>query len=245
MRSTQDNTPLGVNDLSEDMFGLSVRGLRTISHLFTKPTTVFEAARSADWAGGKYTPSIRLVLSILAVIAAIRFLWAGPDSYMSQSTYEQLMASPEINDPAIADLIRNEIMSAFLLIFPFTFMVVQTFAAVCLHIWGAKTKATLRIRYYFLAIAPSTLVTLIMLPLLSVIPLEYYWHYTALMFVVTYALDTTTSFRGAVAGNSHVVRLFKSCSLGVMSLVASLIANTGGFAIASVFLALKFAAISG
>lgn len=245
MPGTQGNTPLGVHDLSEDMFGLSVRGIKTVSHLFTQPKTVFEASRSADWSGGSYTPSIRLVFSILAVIAAIRFLWAGPDSYMSQSTFDQLMASPAINDPAIADLIRNEIMSAFLLMFPFTFMLAQILAALSLHIWGTGTKTTLRIRFYFLAITPSTLVTLIMLPLLSMIPLSFYWHYTVLMFVVTYLLDVLTSYRGAVVGSGRLTRLFKSCLLGLTALVASLVANTGGFAIASLFVSLKFATLTG
>ena len=66
----------GLNDMAEDIFGLSLRGLSTIWETITKPAIVFTAARTPDW-NQRYTPSLRLVTSIIAVMMLLRIFWAA------------------------------------------------------------------------------------------------------------------------------------------------------------------------
>ena len=54
----------GLNDMAEDLFGLSLRGLATIRDSFLRPADLFSAARTPDWQG-RYTPSVRLVISLI------------------------------------------------------------------------------------------------------------------------------------------------------------------------------------
>ena len=52
---------VGGDDLIEDMFGLNLRGLKTLWVMFASPRKGYEAARSPDWMDRSYTPSIRLL----------------------------------------------------------------------------------------------------------------------------------------------------------------------------------------
>ncbi|MEL6258307.1 MAG: hypothetical protein AAFQ67_04530, partial [Pseudomonadota bacterium] len=55
-----------LDELIQDAFGLNIRGVQTLWALLAHPSRVFTAAQSIDWAG-RFTPSIRLAFSIVAL----------------------------------------------------------------------------------------------------------------------------------------------------------------------------------
>ena len=72
---------LPMDALAEDLFGLNVRGLRSVRTLWARPKRYFAAARSLDW-NGTYTPSIRLYLSFFALYSLLKVWWIGGNAGM-------------------------------------------------------------------------------------------------------------------------------------------------------------------
>ena len=64
--------PPTFDSLIEDVFGLNVRGLKTLTQLFAGPKKVFDSARVADWRS-RYTPTLRLTFSIITVYMLLSF----------------------------------------------------------------------------------------------------------------------------------------------------------------------------
>ncbi|MEM9179610.1 MAG: hypothetical protein AAGA89_07855, partial [Pseudomonadota bacterium] len=70
--------------LVADLFGLNVRGAKTLAHLVTQPAKVFASARVNDWQG-QYTPTMRLAFSVLTVFSLLSFFWAAEDGVLYQT----------------------------------------------------------------------------------------------------------------------------------------------------------------
>ena len=213
------------DDLIEDMFGLNLRGLKTLWVMFVSPRRGYEAARSPDWMDRSYTPSIRLLFSLLAVMTAVRFLWAGADSSMYELIEVQL-ASMELfeTEEALQDATET-IINYYLLLFPFSFMLFQSIAALLLPIWGKGTNAIVRVRLYMLALLPNGLATLFMLPAMKFMTAEEMLKYSFAMMSVTLVLDFITSYRGGLSGK-RAVQVMKSGLFAVSSNVTGMIANS-------------------
>ncbi len=227
-------TKIGLDELSEDMFGLSIRAFRTLRGVIIAPKRVYKAARTPDWQAHSFTPSIRLSFSLLAVMVAIRFLWVGPDSFLAQSTYDQLLASG-VYDQADARRVAEDIIETFLVVFPIGFLVMHMIMAACLFIWGKGTELAVRLRLYFVAILPNLMLTLVTLPLIGSANLASYASVTAGLVFCTFLLDFITAFRGGVGGVSRLVRGAKSALFGGVSLIVTILANSISYAIASAF----------
>lgn len=149
----------GWDALLDDLFGLNVRALATIWVSFTQPSKLFTAARDADWLG-KYTPSIRLVFSLIAVVVFLKFIWTNDASGLfaySRQTFEAL----EVQLPG-GDLnaLTREYLNILLVTYPFTYFGVHAIFALFLRIWGAGTPLPVRIRLYFVAVIPVMLMGL-------------------------------------------------------------------------------------
>jgi len=69
-------TPLSMESVVEDLFGLNLRGLRSIAKLWVRPRDYFTAAKAVNW-NDTFTPSIRLWLFFFALFSAFKFLWVG------------------------------------------------------------------------------------------------------------------------------------------------------------------------
>tara|TARA_X000000950_G_scaffold203679_1_gene245083 strand:- start:70944 stop:71696 length:753 start_codon:yes stop_codon:yes gene_type:complete len=235
MSESRSKTNLGMDDLSEDMFGLSLRGLRTMWTVFASPKKIFEAARSPDWQSYRFTPSLRVVFSILAVITGLRFIWIGPDSALVQSTLLHLLETGAVSTEEEARAVTKTILDRYILIFPFAMMLIHFLAGTVLHIWGKGTSAVLRIRLYFTAVIPNTLLSLLLLMPLSTISIEEYSKYSLLVVLVTFSADLITALRGGVAGKAIWVRIGKALLFAITSLAVAIISNVIGFNLPVVF----------
>ncbi|MEM5516748.1 hypothetical protein WNY37_07290 [Henriciella sp. AS95] len=216
----------GWNDMAEDIFGLSVRGLVTMRDLVIRPSLVFDAARRPDWLQ-RYTPSIRLVSSLVALMLVLRIFWAGEDSAMYQSVLEQIEeVAPTISADGGSTALADNYFAAWAIVFPLTYLAVQFLAAMCVRIWGKGVPQVTRIRLYFAAIVPGVILanlSLIATPLIGPAQLALF---TTLYMVVCGLAYGATAYLGLKSSYaSPLSRLWRGALFAVIVLLADTIAS--------------------
>lgn len=220
---------VGVDDILEDAFGLSVRGLHTLKATFFSPAKAFAAARTPDWNDRSYTPSIRLVFSLLAVMTAIRFLWTSEDSMFYETTVNAIEAAGTNAFGPDLEAATSVLMDRFVVIFPLAFIGLQIIGSAICFVWGKGTGFPARMRLYFLTIIPSTLLTLILTVMMAFVSDPYYVPFVATTMVGTWILDATTALRGGVQASGPAGRIAKAALIALVSFTMGMSANMLGF----------------
>ena len=147
----------GWDALLDDLFGLNVRALATLWVSFTQPSKLFTAARDHGWLG-KYTPSIRLVFSLIAVVVFLKFLWTNDTSALF-ATSRQIFEDMAIEFPGRdLDTATRDYLAILLVTYPFTYFGIHAILSVFLNIWGKGTPMPVRIRLYFVTLIPVLLI---------------------------------------------------------------------------------------
>ena len=217
-RSHRDN--VGWNDLTEDVFGLSVRGIVTLRDLILRPGKVFAAARRKAW-GERYTPSLRLVASLIAVMLLLRVFWAAEDSAMYQNVLRALQIAAE-GDPTIGDpaTLASRYFAAWALCFPVAYFLFHLIAAASTRIWGSGTDTVVRFRLYFAALIPG-----LAFAILGLVALPFQTSFQAIAFSSTVISVAAVIYAATVyfglrhAGMGVGARLWRG---GLFAFVASL-----------------------
>ena len=225
---------VGGDDLIEDIFGLNLRGLKTLWVMFASPSKAFVSARSPDWMNRSYTPSIRLLFSLLAVMTATRFLWAGADSSIYEVIEVELANTGAFETEDALQTATASIVDYYLLLFPVCFLACQAIASLLVRVWGKGTNTIVRVRLYMLAILPNATVTLISLPAMKFMTTQQQMLYSLALFPVVFLLDFITSFRGGVVSPSRAMRLIKSVIFASVSNATAILANTVCVMLASI-----------
>lgn len=228
---------LGTDELIEDAFGLNVRGLRTISDMFIRPAKVFQAARAKDW-DGRYTPSLRLVFSILALLGFFSFFWAGEDSVFFREFSTRLAESDELMlaDEEQRNETVNRLLGVYSAVVPIAYILGHGFMSLFFRIWGANVGRVERLRLHLAAIVPSMTFTLLATLLIPVLPQSLFGVVSIAMILGTSSLDFITSFRGGVAGTKIMQRTGRSALFALSAILGSLIASILSFGIPTFFL---------
>lgn len=147
----------GWDALLDDLFGLNVRALATVWVSFTQPSKLFTAARDQSWLD-RYTPSIRLVFTLIAAMVFLKFLWTNEASalfaYSRQMFADMAMAFPGRD----LDTATRDYLAMLLVTYPFTYFGIHAVFSVFLNIWGKGTPLPVRIRLYFVTLIPVLLV---------------------------------------------------------------------------------------
>ncbi|GGY52627.1 hypothetical protein [Parvularcula lutaonensis] len=229
---------LGLDSFVEDLFGLNIRGLGTIRDLLVRPKAVFEAARSPDWEE-RYTPSIRLVFSILTVMAFFSFIWAGDDSPMVQAMIEGLLASSDETGRTEQEAvdIANRIVALYAASIPFVYIICHGLVSLVVRVWGKGTPALVRMRLYMLSIVPS--MTFSVLSLFLAPRFGESLLYLALSYLTAMALDAATAYRGGIVGSSSFRRVLKAVLFALVSFVTTAVASALAIAIPGIYVALQ------
>ena len=221
----------GFNALLEDVFGLNVRGLRTLRDLYVHPRRVFDSARVIDWAN-QHTPTIRLTFSLITVYMLLSFFWAADDGPLYQSLFAQLeqavIQNPDL--PPAEDMIEGW-FAAYSFSFPFVYMFVHFIAGSLLFVWGKGTSWTTRLRLYFglLAVSMSlSLAVTLLMPFLTVDQLLFYSLSSSLLSIVAYAVTYGRGMAGIHSGvalwwRAPLVALF----IGVTDILIAVMTSIG------------------
>ncbi|MEZ5945744.1 MAG: hypothetical protein R3C13_12195 [Hyphomonas sp.] len=213
----------GWDALLDDLFGLNVRAIRSIGVAVARPDRLFEAARDADWLG-RYTPSLRLVFTLIAATSVLKFLWAGDDSPLVRSIVDYLADVPlsDLPVPNVEETARR-LMAQFLLLFPFTYFFCHFISSLLLRIWGKGTPAPVRIRLYFAALLPAIAFGLVQSLFYGLIPVEWIDLATLGSGIAGVAIYLITAFAGLAPRMKAGGRIWRAMLFALVALTTDLV----------------------
>ncbi len=214
-----------IDDLLFDIFELNLQGLRSIGTLFVNPRAYYEAADDPRWFE-RYTPSIRLWFSVMAVLFFFRFIWAGEDTPIVAAFAEQFEAAGVFLPEGMTyqDL-GLEVATWTFAVMPFTLLLLMTVLASIYPFWGQKTTLATRQRYVFATNTPSSVLTVFSTLGLVFLPPSQFLVYSFLSAFVTLMLDGVTGYRGAFRALSGFGRVWRAALLSLSIMIATLLAN--------------------
>ncbi|NNU17123.1 hypothetical protein HK107_12400 [Parvularcula sp. ZS-1/3] len=215
---------LGSDELVEDLFGLNVRGLRTLRDMVIRPARVFEAARRADWRG-EYTPSVRLVFSILTLLGFLSFFWAGEDTAFFEGFSKGFADGQDMEEfDGMETEVAQEIIGVYSATLPFLYLIAHGFISQVVRVWGAGTDRVTRLRLHMASIVPSMALTLIATMLMPLMEKQMAL-IGVLLLVGTVLVDFATSYRGGVVAETQRGRLVKASVFALGAATGSIIAS--------------------
>ena len=203
-------TTLPLDAVAEDLFGLNLRGLRSVRAAWTEPRRYYDAARSLDWSG-RFTPSIRLWLSFFALYSALKFWWIGGNGGMIEA-YAAGFAKAGVIVPTgrtIQDIGREAVLWVFGVI-PILQIVTMMFVSMVFPFWGEPTTLALRQRYFFVTLIPSTSLMPVFLSVMVFVPSDALTAYGVALALVAFAVDFQMGLRGGFANLRPVSRAWRA-----------------------------------
>ncbi|NRA29745.1 MAG: hypothetical protein HRU11_05720 [Parvularculaceae bacterium] len=220
--NTKKSDDIGFDDVAGDIFGLNIRGLQSIRCLITRPEDYAASARSADW-HDRFTPSVRLWTSLVAMTVLLQFIWLADDSPMVRAFVEGFasdgFALPE--GVTYLDFGRSAAAWSFALMPPLQ-IGFYTLLALLFRAWGRPTTIALRFRYLFAVIIPSNALMVFALPLVVFVPIAYVSFYGLLLALISFFIDARTARRGFMEGDSGRKRTIRAALLCGLILIANL-----------------------
>jgi hypothetical protein len=207
--------PLTIESVVEDLFGLNLRGLRSIAKLWTRPRDYFMAAKVANW-NDRFTPSIRLWLFFFALFSAFKFLWVGSGEGMIEA-FANGFSEARIQVPegqSYRDIGKEAVLLIFGLL-PFLQIIGTIIIAFIYPFWGERTTIALRQRYFFGVIVPSASLMPVFMTVMMFLPGSYLTAYGLMLALITFVVDFQTGYRGAFINVSGMKRAWRA---GLLSL---------------------------
>lgn len=223
---------LPIDTMAEDLFGLNIRGVKSIFTLWRHPNRYFAAARQPDW-NNQYTPSIRLWLSFFAVFSALKFWWFGSNQGMVDA-YAAGFEGAALNlleDMTYADMASEAIMWTYGLV-PILQIVCIVLLALVYPFWGQPTTISLRQRYMFGVIVPNASLMPVVLSIMVFVPESMLGFYGAALALLTLFVDWQAGYRGPFVHLSTFGRVWRSTLLAIILVIihagTNLIAQIAG-----------------
>lgn len=218
---------LSLDAVSDDLFGLSFKALRSVRVLWLQPRKYFEASKQADW-GGIYTPSIRLWLSFFALFSALKFWWIGDNVGM----IEAFATGFENAGLVLPEGVTYEEVGRETVLWVFsTVTVLQAIAMVLLSLvysaWGEATTLAQRQRYLFAVIVPGASLMPISMTLMMLVPGAWLTAYGIGLAVVTYLVDFLSGYRGGFAEVSGFARVWRAALLAFILVIVNVLLSIG------------------
>ena len=185
-----------VDSLLSDLFGLNIRGAKTLGGLFANPVSVFESARINDWQL-KYTPTMRLAFSILTVFSLLSFFWASENGALYQSLLQQVQNADGADfDSVAAKELVDAIFAGYSFAYPFAYMIFHSLIGTMVIIWGRGTSWVARIRLHFAVVSVGLSLSVASTFLMPFIRPEQVGIYTLIGVVVGLIAYVLTYIRG-------------------------------------------------
>ena len=207
---------LRLDAITEDIFGINLRGARSILALWASPRRYVEAATHADWQG-RYTPAIRLWLFFFALFSAFKVWWLGQSAGLVEAwaTGFSDAGVPLPPGTMYEDLAREAIVLVFTLL-P-VLQIVATFAVALVYpYWGRPATAALRQRLFFATIVPSASLMPVVMTVMIFVPSQALMAYGVGLAALTFAVDFVTGYRGAFSPLSPWGRVWRSSLLALV-----------------------------
>ncbi|MEM7330402.1 MAG: hypothetical protein AAF437_16795 [Pseudomonadota bacterium] len=218
-----DLSPVSVDSIAEDLFGLNIRGVKSILVLWRKPADYFDAARRPDW-DNRFTPSIRLWLSFFALYSALNFWWFGSNQAMIGAFASGYANSGMVLPPDVTyEQVGREAMLWGFGVIPVLQISTMLVLSLIYTAWGERTTLAVRQRFLFAVIVPSASLMPVFLTIMLWVPQHMLTAYGLFLALVTWLIDFMTGYRG---GFAHVSKTGRAWRAGLLAFIVVLL-NTG------------------
>lgn len=200
---------IGIDNFLDDLFGMNIKGLKTIWVLLISPAKYFKAAKTPAWLD-LYTPSFRVWFGITALSAGMKFLWAGEKAPMRelyadqmQMIVNQAISKAEATGRSLdvasfdAGASADYLLKLMFLITPFVTIFLVALLAVVYRAWGEKLSYIVRLRNCFAIIITGSAFGFVTAFLTLIVPQSIFMQITWLMLFIMFGLYFVTAYRGA------------------------------------------------
>lgn len=237
------SSDLSYDSMAEDLFGLNIRGLKTIFAAWTRPSAYFAAARTPNWCE-KFTPSIRLWLSFFALFSALKLWWFGSNEGMIgafATGFENAgLLLPE--GVTYKDVGTEAVLSVFGWI-PAIQIVSMFFLSLVYPVWGERTTVALRQRYLFIIVIPSASVMPLFLSMMLFVPQNLMSAYGVLLAVVAFIIDFQTGYRGGFSAAPKFGRVWRAGLLALVLVTINTVLAIVAQIVGILFIAQKYSVV--
>lgn len=228
---------VGSDEFFYDIFGVNIKGLKSIWTLIRQPAEYFEAARLPDW-GGDHWPSIRIWIGLMGIMAALQFVWASENSettVMFQNL--AIMLGEVIRQAAEADgvvislealdkeALGKRAFKLWALIYPFFFIGAMCVFAFIFRVWKPAVGFVVRLRYLFAIVIPGSVYGLISTLAMVNVTGPLYQTLAFIQVGVLLLLYWITAYRGPFAKFDTSERIAMSAITAFMLLIFIFVAN--------------------
>lgn len=233
-------TSISVDDLAGDLFSLNIRGLRSIATVWARPRQYFDAAEEKEWTE-RYTPSVRLWLSLIALSSLLQVIWLSPTSPIVMAYAEGfgdagLVLPDGLTFPALGEEAALLIFTAFPIVQLLTFLLILPL----FRVWGRDTTFSLRVRYGFAMMIPSASLMMIILPSMAGLPSGWASSFGWVIGLVAMCVDTTTVYRSGVPGSGWAGRWLRSILIAAIVLGLNVIMHAVTQVAGIIFISIKY-----
>ncbi|MEM6413038.1 MAG: hypothetical protein AAF720_00070 [Pseudomonadota bacterium] len=223
-----------LNDTLEDLFGLSFRALTTVKTLFVRPSDYYAAAMVKDW-GGRFTPSMRMWLSLFALLSLLQFIWLRTDGPLVTATAASISEAGIVLPIGMTvDQLSQRIYVAGYSAYPVLALIALTLGGMLFPFWGENHTKGTKIRSTFATLIPSTIVSVSILVLTVTLSTSQIIMFVWIPWLIDGLFDFTTAARGAFPESKTITRLLRALALaiwlGVINFGASIAAQVFGLA---------------
>ncbi len=225
----------GWDALAEDIFGLSLRGFRTMAAAIRSPALLARAAHDPGWLD-RYTPSIRVAFTLVALTIGLRFLYSAEDSAFFLQMRNSLQPLEDQLAGRDLDAAARELLNVYFIAYPLAYFGLHALGGVILRVWGKGTPAPVRIRLYFICLIPSLIMgvgTIAVYGLLNGLNLLLLTQASLLISLLLYVL---TAFRIQSEGIRRGPRLWRAALAGVTMLIIDTIISLMSFIVGLIFI---------
>jgi hypothetical protein len=199
---------IGSDEFFYDLFGVNIKGLKSIWTLIRRPVEYFEAATLPDW-GGEHWPSIRIWLGIMGLLVALQFLWASESSEMT-AMFQMLamVLADSFQDAAATDgvilnldeldreTLGKQAFKRWIFIYPFFFIAAMCALAFIFRAWKPAVSFVIRIRYIFAIIIPGSVFGLLTTLGMVNFTGQIYMALSVISMPIIVCLYAVTAYRG-------------------------------------------------
>lgn len=224
----------GWDALADDVFGLNVRGFRTMWASVFNPARVFEAARDPDWLG-RYTPAIRLVFVIMALTMTLQFIWTYEGSPLWNSVQEAIADFETELQGRAAESVTREILLAFAVLYPVAYFTLHIPVSLLAGAWGKGAPMPVRSRLYFATLVPAGLVSLVIVILQTLLTPDPGQASSAIALGLMLAACFIVIFRGLAPRVSAAGRLWRAALMTLVLVIVSALAEFIALIAASIY----------
>lgn len=235
---------IGLDDLAGDIFSLNIRGLRTIAVLWRDPRAYFDAASDPDWKN-RYTPSVRLWLSMIALASLLQFLWLGSDTPLVAAFAQGFRdAGVELQDGMTYESIGETAAIWIFAAFPIVQLLTFLFILPLFRLWGRDTTYSLRVRYGFAMMTPSASVMLLLLPSMALLSPEQVTLFGIGIGILAWLIDAVTMYRGISPGQTQPGRLLRAGLLAAIILTLNVVTNVATQIAGIILISLRYGLVT-